>query len=559
WGKTPRQDQPADQYHPAIYHMLDVALVAEALLRDGAPRLRRALLHAWRGCDPEALVAWLPFLIATHDLGKISAAFQRQAEPQRERLAAAGVAFNTRQVELYHAEVSALWLHQELQRREPGVDGRLVWALRDAMGGHHGRFAEADMGNIRKRLIASESGEPRWVPWRDQAYDLLRNHLAPPGALAALCTPLELRPATVALTGFIIWCDWMGSNERDFPAVPNATPAQYLAESRRRAMAALTTHRLRTNRHPPVYEGYAALFPDQPIPRPLQTLIEQLPVETLAQPGLTVIEAPTGEGKTEAALALARRIAAVRGIDEVFFALPTMATGNQMFTRLERFFNRQYGADGAVKLTHSQAVAIEDDLRRSVLLAPDRDEGDAAGNSADAALEWFAGPKKAMLAPFGVGTVDQVELGGLSVRHYALRLFGLAGKVVVIDEVHAYDAYMSTILDHTLAWLAALGCSVVLLSATLPRERHRALARAFLHGLGADEDVDSTAPPPYPAVSCYGTSTSSVGSCAVFRGEQCFTLRLAPQRSSEEEADYLLALVREGGAVARLCNRVDDA
>src|SRR6266508_5870511 len=91
WGKTPKAGDPPERFHPAIYHMLDVAFVAEALLRDGAPRLRRALLHAWDGCDPEALLAWLPFLIATHDLGKISAAFQGQASnpasaEQRTRL-----------------------------------------------------------------------------------------------------------------------------------------------------------------------------------------------------------------------------------------------------------------------------------------------------------------------------------------------------------------------------------------------------------------------------------------------------------------------------------------
>ncbi|HMQ34044.1 MAG TPA: CRISPR-associated endonuclease Cas3'', partial [Chloroflexaceae bacterium] len=165
WGKTPPKGSPDDAFHPAVLHMLDVALVAEALLRDGPPRLRHALVHAWRGCDPEALVAWLPFLIATHDLGKISAAFQGQVEAQRARLLREGVRFTNRPVELYHAEVSALWLHRELQRREPGVANSLVWTLRDAMGGHHGRFAEAEMGVIGRRVIASEHVEPRWATW----------------------------------------------------------------------------------------------------------------------------------------------------------------------------------------------------------------------------------------------------------------------------------------------------------------------------------------------------------------------------------------------------------
>src|SRR5690349_13126131 len=90
WGKTPKSGDSPEQFHPAIFHMLDVAFVAEALLHNGAPRLRQTLLHAWNGCDADALIAWLPFLIATHDLGKISAAFQgqtaREAWRQRDRL-----------------------------------------------------------------------------------------------------------------------------------------------------------------------------------------------------------------------------------------------------------------------------------------------------------------------------------------------------------------------------------------------------------------------------------------------------------------------------------------
>lgn len=564
WGKTPRPGDPLEKYHPAIYHMLDVAFVAEALLREGAPRLRRTLLHAWEGCDPDALIAWLPFLIATHDLGKISAAFQGQAKRedtrlQRERLTSAGVRFAPGTAELYHAEISAVWLHDYLAHRESGVLEHLVWALRDAMGGHHGRFTQVGMRDIRKRLFASERGEARWPAWRDDAYTLLRRSLAPAGDLAALGKPRHLRCATVALTGFIVWCDWMGSNERDFPASPDLTIEQYMTRGRTRAAAALELHRLRAGRPAPTYAGFGALFPDDPEPRPLQELIDIFLPEDLEGPLLAVIEAPTGEGKTEAALALARRIAACSGTDEIFFALPTMATGNQMFARLEKFYRARYGDDGAVRLTHSQSVAIEADLRARVLLAGDSDSADQEGRSADAAIEWFVGPKKAMLAPFGVGTVDQVELAGLNVRHYPLRLFGLAGKVLVIDEIHAYDAYMSTILAHTLTWLAGLGCSVILLSATLPAERHCVLAAAFLSGLSHVIPPELPPEPPYPALSLYRASGQRRETCAVFRGEQRFTLRLTPQRDPYADAAYLLDLVRNGGAVARLCNRVDDA
>ena len=112
---------------------------------------------------------------------------------------------------------------------------------------------------------------------------------------------------------------------------------------RERAQKAIAHHHLRFGRYAPTYGGFGALFSEPP--RPLQSLIDLLPVEDLQGPLLAVIEAPTGEGKTEAALALARRIAALSGIDEIFFALPTMATSNQMFMRLETFYHACNGDD----------------------------------------------------------------------------------------------------------------------------------------------------------------------------------------------------------------------
>jgi CRISPR-associated endonuclease/helicase Cas3 len=303
--------------------------------------------------------------------------------------------------------------------------------------------------------------------------------------------------------------------------------------------------------------NFPHLFPTITKPRKLQRAIDDLPDAAVAGPLLAVIEAPTGEGKTEAALALGQRLAACAGRDELFFALPTMATSNQMFQRLSRFYDDRYGA--AVRLTHSQAAVSEEELRRAAL-AGDQDAAEPEAASALAAIEWFAGSKKAMLAPFGVGTVDQVELAGLNVRHYVLRLFALAGKVVIIDEVHAYDAYMSVILEHTLAWLASLGTSVLLLSATLPATRHRALAASYMRGL--DKRLPAPEVPtslPYPVISLYSAGASHRAMPEVFRPDQRLTLRMAPKLEPEQDARHLIDLVRDGGAVARICNRVDDA
>ena len=96
------------------------------------------------------------------------------------------------------------------------------------------------------------------------------------------------------------------------------------------------------------------------------------------------------------------------------------------------------------------------------------------------AEEWFAKDKKqALLAPYGVGTIDQALLAVLQTKHVFVRLFGFAGKCVILDEVHAYDAYMTTLMERLLRWLATLRCPVVLLSATLPKEKRLALIRAY--------------------------------------------------------------------------------
>src|SRR5207237_171254 len=104
--------------------------------------------------------------------------------------------------------------------------------------------------------------------------------------------------------------------------------------------------------------------------------------------------------------------------------------------------------------------------------------------------EWFTHRKRGLLAPFGVGTVDQALMAVLQTKHVFVRLFGLAHKTIIVDEVHAYDAYMSTLLERLLEWLAALSSPVILLSATLPKQRRNDLLRAYRRGLGITEPIE---------------------------------------------------------------------
>jgi CRISPR-associated endonuclease/helicase Cas3 len=198
----------------------------------------------------------------------------------------------------------------------------------------------------------------------------------------------------------------------------------------------------------------------------------QLAAELLAEEPfrLVVIEAPTGEGKTEAALRLAESGRALgRG---VFFALPTMATANGLVSRIDRYLQAAVGGPKErARLLHSGAWLV-------------RREGETLANPGDQEMgldaeDWFAGSKRGLLDRFGVGTIDQALMGALQVRHFFVRLFALSGKTVVIDEVHAYDVYMGSLIDLLLAWLKALDCRVILVSATLPSSRRRELLASW--------------------------------------------------------------------------------
>jgi CRISPR-associated endonuclease/helicase Cas3 len=226
-----------------------------------------------------------------------------------------------------------------------------------------------------------------------------------------------------------------------------------------------------------------------------------------------------------------------------------------MYGRLKRYLEQRYPGELPFHLLHGQAgllkefkAALQDG--RWIGLKPDAvaDEG-AQGKIV--AREWFLSHKRSLLAPFGAGTVDQALLSVLKIRHMFVRLFALAHKVVIIDEVHAYDAYMSTLLERLLAWLRSLGCTVILLSATLPAGKRRDLLRAW----GADPEADpSTA---YPRVSLVCQNRLASEAVKVVEARRC----LFQEVSLEIPAvlDFLAQRLTLGGCAAWIMNTVKGA
>jgi CRISPR-associated endonuclease/helicase Cas3 len=547
WGKTSRK---TFDFHPAIFHMFDVGHVAQTLLRPpSSPRWRRVLATAL-GADPDTLCVWLPYLIAMHDIGKISASFQMQNDSQHERLKAEGFPFEGWHSGLntHHSQVGQAYIQQTgIPRLTLPNNSCQMWT--DAVGGHHGQFWPKSQ--VKKTSARLHKYEPQsWQQLRDVAAQALQEHFLAP-SLYTLPEPGNISVSTMALTGFTILCDWLGSDERFFPPSSDFDLESYILESQKCALHAVEAAGFFEQSHSTKPNSFSALFPDKLPPRPLQEAIDAIPEETLAEPCLAIIEAPTGEGKTEAALALAHRLAQANGTDEMYYALPTTATSNQMFVRLQEHLHNRLSLPTEIKLIHGQAFLMEDDLRVKPL-----DNAEQADQKA--MVEWFTSKKRSILAPFGVGTVDQAELAALNVKHNALRLIGLAGKVVIFDEVHAYDTYMTTIVETLLQWLSALGTSVIILSATLPQNQRAALGNAY----GAEVQAPSENPLAYPSLWVFSRAHSlHQATPPPYQPERHLVIRYLhmAEDAAVAKAQWLLDAVAEGGCACWVSNTVAQA
>lgn len=190
---------------------------------------------------------------------------------------------------------------------------------------------------------------------------------------------------------------------------------------------------------------------------------QQKLIEQCTQPGVYILEAPMGLGKTEAALYAAYQTLSSGKATGIYFALPTQLTSDKIHTRFNEFLEQILAPDSHHKALLLHANAWLSDMEM--------------GEDAQPGGAWFHNKKRAILAPFGVGTIDQALMAVMNVKHGFVRTFGLAGKVVILDEVHSYDAYTGTILDALVKELRALHCTVIILSATLTRERRQALLK----------------------------------------------------------------------------------
>lgn len=552
WGITLRPDEPS--WHPLICHMIDVAMVAWRLWQYLLPPVVKEQMQASLGlADPEHAGRWIAFFAGLHDLGKASPAFAFKWPGAAERLVAEGFRPPGERQSFPHGFITAHRMREVLSRF--GVPRSSAVAIGRAVGGHHGLFPDPQS---MERAVDYAGGK-RWRDAQDDlaavlAHVLMVDALPPPtGDL------LQDGAFLIRLAGLTSVADWIGSHHDYFPfAGDGVRLSAYPRRARWQAMKALIDlgwfHRPERVEPRPFHELFSFL------PNRLQSQVQEV-AERLEGPSLVLLEYPMGGGKTEAALYLANTLQATAGQQGFYVALPTMATSNQMFTRVSQYLSNRFPDQPInLQLLHGRA-----DLNPSFARLLHRGRGlpDApvigSGEDGEAnllAAEWFTHKKQALLAPFGIGTIDQALLAALDTKHYFVRLFGLAGKVVVLDEVHAYDTYMQSLLGKLLTWLAACGSSVILLSATLPASTRNHLLAAFRKGLGQSPQAELSVAP-YPRITW--VSGSDAGSRQI-EGAPSRTVVLRQFDAAGQ--DWMAALrdrLAAGGCAAVLCNTVGHA
>ncbi|MFC9261299.1 CRISPR-associated helicase Cas3' [Streptomyces hydrogenans] len=517
WGKS--AGKAGGAVHLLLGHLLDTAAVAELMWdRYLAPRTKR-LLEVVSGGRGRMLFVWL---CAVHDVGKATPAFQEFDAAGAARVRASGLSWRSAALK------SKRWRHDKAGGRllmdVLGPEWRpehvgWVWPL---IAGHHGAFPSA--GVLGDRAVPREH-QGRGAQWGEVQRALVEvvTRCVGFGGVADVCPRVvPSRAEQLELSGLIVMADWIASDSRYFPGIDRIDRVG-LGVSRDRARAAWEALRLRG--------GWGVL----PVPGDgdlvkvrfgekgrasqdqLVAFAREVPV-----PALHIVEGPMGEGKTKAALVAAEVLAARFGCDGVFVGMPTQATSDPMYSQVRRWL-REFGGDleSQVALLHGKRMFNPEWREASASGALgeccsggssfdgiDEDDelyGIAAGQAERyGPVEWFLGRKRGLLCSFAVGTVDQLLFAATRTRHVMLRFAGLAGKVVIIDEVHAADVYMQQFLVEALRWLGQAGVPVVLLSATLPPAQRRALVEAYVSGQSRPGDpvvVKVPEPGGYPSVT----------------------------------------------------------
>ena len=529
------------------------------------------------------------FIGAIHDIGKATPAFQIQRGFQNsedldlllmEKLEREGFS-GIKDLELTDRGKTPHAYAGEVICRLAGINRGIA----SIIGAHHGvpmkenysltSYVEAYTANFYQE---EKEDSPIYKKWKATQEELLSWALEICGYKNVEDLPRCPKPTQLLLSGLLIMADWIASNEEYFPLfslqnevdheLEDATVNQedrkkeetQISERVESAWLKWTQNQTwEATQFFDAKQAYQNSFHFMPRDFQEKVFTEIAGAEDI---GLVILEAPMGCGKTEAALMTAEQLAGKQQCAGVFFGLPTQASSNGIFPRVESWVD-SLGQENqeklSLRLSHGKA-ALNEEFQS---LSRNCSEGiDLDGEKTKYVYvnEWFSGRKKAMLDDFIVGTVDHLLLMALKQKHLMLRHLGFSKKVVIIDEVHAYDAYMGQYLYMVLQWLGAYKVPTIILSATLPIERRKDLMKYYLKGRGIKEkdigNFDFLKAESYPLLTF--SKGSEVESFSDFQEEKEKKVTLY-QLDEENLVDTVKSLGKNGAVIGIIVNTVGRA
>lgn len=496
WAKKEERDSRF-YWLPLEVHLTDTMNVSRWLWNNWLSDSQRSLCtKSISLSDDETASNLAAFLGAIHDIGKATPVFQIQKGFRNspdldvillEKLELAGF-----------LGISSLTL-ANMRETHHSIAGEYIlkkYHVKDdigsIVGSHHGKPVD-DLFSIEKQFAypanyyqSEDDHSEIYQEWKQVRRTIFQWALKSSGFGSVEQLPEISLPAQVIYSGLLIMADWISSNSDYFPLVNMNT--EHVSDNNVRFREGIDlwikNFPLQIQSYPAMNDLFIHRFGFAP--RDFQKMTYQT-VSQIEIPGIIILEAAMGLGKTEAALASAEIVSAKTGSSGLFFGLPTQATSNGMFGRVHEWLKTvttEYGIEQSLRLCHGKAALNEKMSElRAVKLPRDINIDEKASGSVFV-NEWFSGRKKTALDDFVVGTVDGFLLTALKQKHLALRHLGFSKKIVVIDEVHAYDTYMQQYLEEAIRWMGAYGTPVILASATLPQDKRKSLIAAYLKGMG---------------------------------------------------------------------------
>lgn len=402
-----------------IEHSIIVATVSTLFIRKFPIAIRRRIKRI------------IKILCILHDIGKISPGFiikiygnnLKKVSPELYKLRNGGF-------ETMHAAISESFFRAYFKDKEYSE----YWAV--VVGVHHGKRGVALLDHEDAKY-----GGKAWADLRIKAAEKLLKGIKIPVFTKPTQIEREIYAAVLSLS------DWIASDERMFD------PAGKIRDIIKSAYEAIEKLGWKKTEIRPGL-SFKDLFGFDP--RPAQQAL----IDNIKEPGVYILEDSTGAGKTEAALIAAYNLMVAKHSYGIYFALPTRVTSQRIFERTDKFLIKAFKKGMAPHLIHGQSLIADPNIGGEEL---------ALGGA------WFTSNRRALLLPFGIGTLDQILMCVLNSKYNFIRTLGLANKVIIVDELHSYDVYTGKLTDLLIDKLRELNCTVIVLSATLTYDRKKQL------------------------------------------------------------------------------------